>query len=188
MKAIQTRKSIRRYQEKAVSQELVTRIVEAARMAPSGNNTQPWRFIVIRDDETKEKIIQVEHNQIWMKTAPVFIACIADLEARLVKSEQIWIDEHSELPEVKLIIRDTTIAIEHMVLEAEDLGLGTCWTAWYEQEKIKEVLRLPDNKYVVAVLTLGYPELETSAKATPRKPLDSLVYYEKWGNTSADTK
>ncbi|MPN18762.1 hypothetical protein SDC9_166125 [bioreactor metagenome] len=88
------------------------------------------------------------------------------------------LDENSPLPELKLIIRDTAIAIEHVLLEAENLGLSSCWTAWFEQKDVRPILNIPPDKYVCGILTLGYAD--EAPKPRPRKPLESIVRYEKW--------
>ena len=87
-------------------------------------------------------------------------------------------DENSSLPELKQIIRDTAIAIEHILLEAESIGLSSCWTAWFAQDDIRPLLKIPSDKYVVGVITVGYSD--ENRKSTPRKPLDSMIRYEKW--------
>jgi len=113
-----------------------------------------------------------------MASAPVHLVCVADIKSRLPKSKDLYIDEDSKEFEVKQMIRDTSIAIEHMVLTATDLGLGTCWIAWFEQKDFRPVLSIPEDKYVVAVLTLGYPDEAPNPR--PRKSLEEIVHYEQW--------
>ena len=84
----------------------------------------------------------------------------------------------SPLPELKLVIRDAAIAISYMLLEAQQLNLGTCWTGWYDQEEMRAALDLPDYLYVSGVVTLGYADEEPEMR--PRKTLDEIVRYEKW--------
>jgi nitroreductase len=178
LKEIENRRSIRKYQEKPVSDAVLAQLLESARLAPSGSNTQPWRFIVVRSPERKEKIARAVHNQKWMLTAPVFIVCVADIRCRIDAGEPAILDENSPENELKLIIRDTAIAVEHMVLEAESLGLGTCWTAWFEQKDIRPLLNIPQDKYVCCVLTVGYPDEKPGPR--PRKEQAELVHYETW--------
>lgn len=175
---IRTRRSVRKYMDRPVNEELVAQILESARLAPSGSNTQPWHFIVVRLEETRRKLAEVSHKQAWMADAPVFIVCIADIRARISGGEALYVDEKSPQFELKQAIRDTSIAVEHMVLEAESIGLSTCWIAWFEQKDIRPVLNIPDDKYVLNILTLGYPD--EKPKARPRKKLDDFVHYEKW--------
>lgn len=189
MNEIQERRSIRKYKSQEVKDEDLLQIIEAARLAPSGNNTQPWRFIIIKDQQTKENIVAEDHNQKWMLTAPVFIACISDISARIVGSQSLYIDESSSEFELKQIIRDTSIAISYMLLEAQHLGLGTCWTGWYNQKEMRKVLGIPYNMYVSGILTVGYADEQPAQR--PRKELEELVCYEKWEDcygVKSDTK
>lgn len=174
---IESRRSVRSYSERAVDDKLIEALLESARLAPSGSNTQPWHFIVIQSQEMKEKVTAADHNQSWMLQAPVFIACVADIRCR-IKEGEIILDENSPLEELKQIIRDTSIAAEHIVLQAESLGLSTCWTGWYSQEDMRAALGVPSDKYVVCVITVGYSE--SAPKPTPRKSMKEILHYEKW--------
>lgn len=178
LKQIENRKSIRKYQNKKVEKEKLNQVLESARLAPSGSNTQPWTFIIIESEDTKEKLSIADHHQEWMMTAPVFIACVADIRCRIPMDTQIRLTESSPEPELKLIIRDTAIAIEHILLEAEHLGLASCWTAWFEQDTVRPILNIPDDKYVCGIITLGYGD--ETPKQRPRKKLEDMVRYEKW--------
>lgn len=178
IKAIEDRRSIRKYMNKPVEDEKLLQILESARLAPSGSNTQPWQIIVVKEQENREKVAKASYNQKWMVSAPVHLVCVADIKARLPKSKDLYIDEYSKEFEVKQMIRDTSIAIEHMALTATDLGLGTCWIAWFEQKDFRPVLNIPEDKYVVAVLTLGYPDEAPNPR--PRKSLEEIVHYEQW--------
>lgn len=175
--AIRNRRSIRRYKEQPVSDQIVRQVIESALLAPSGRHTQPWHFIVIRDPKIKAQVVSVSGDQKWMN-APVFIACIADIRARIPEGKHVVVDELSPGKELKLVLRDTAIAIEHLVLEAVDQGLGTCWVAHFQQDAIREVLNVPKDKYVVSVITLGYPDEVPADKA--RKGFAEVVHFEKW--------
>ena len=178
LEQIKNRRSIRRYLDKPVDDEKIMRLLESARLAPSGDNTQPWHFIVIKSEEVRQKLVKVSNNQKWMLTAPVFIVCVADIRTRIGDSMEMLLDENSPQLELKQIIRDTSIAVEHIVLEANNLGLGTCWVAWFTQEEIRSVLNIPSDKYVVCLLTLGYAS--ESPKERPRKKIEEMIYYENW--------
>jgi len=153
-------------------------LLDAARLAPSGNNTQPWNFIIVRSNATKSKIALVDHNQTWMIQAPVHIVCVADIGVRIQNSTEMSLQEESPMEELKQIIRDTAIAAEHIILSAESIGLSTCWTAWFKQNDIRLILDIPSDKYVVCVITVGYSE--EAPKPRPRKDLESLLHFEKW--------
>ncbi|MCL2200362.1 MAG: nitroreductase family protein [Oscillospiraceae bacterium] len=178
LQEIQKRKSTRKYTSKPVSDNQIIQLIESARLAPSGSNTQPWNFIIVRADDIKSKIAEVNNNQAWMKNAPALIVCVADIRCRIKDDSEIYLDENSDLPELKQIIRDTAIAIEHILLEAESLGLSSCWTAWFTQDGIRPVLEIPNDKYVVGVVAIGYSDGE--GKSAPRRPLESMIRHEKW--------
>jgi nitroreductase len=199
---IRIRRSIRKFKPDPIPDEKVRLLLESARLAPSGTNTQPWRFIVVRDDDTKAKLQRAAHNQRHIKRAPVIIVCCADLEA--FKEFPARVDEligSGALPErtrevfipyiekgMSTVTKDAlmvaaaanvAIAIEHIVLQAVEIGLGTCWVRWYEDEKVKEILDIPDNIEVMALLPVGIPDENPSPR--PRLRLDKMVFSETYG-------
>ena len=178
MKEIENRRSVRKYTSKKVEREALMQVLESARLAPSGSNTQPWNFIIVESQEMKEKIAAADHDQKWMLAAPVFIVCVADICCRLEPKPDMYIDEESLEPEVKMIIRDTAITIEHILLEAEHLGLATCWTGWFDQKDMRPVLNIPNDKYVCGVITVGYADENPAQR--PRRKMEDMVRYEKW--------
>lgn len=178
LKQIESRRSIRAYLDREVEEEKIVQILESARLAPSGSNTQPWVFIVVESEETREMLSHVDHHQAWMMGAPVFIVCVADIRCRMSEDIDVRLDENSPEPELKQVIRDTAIAVEHLVLEAEHLGLATCWTAWFKQEDVRPLLHIPEDKYVCAIITLGYSD--EAPKQRPRKNMEDMVRYGTW--------
>jgi nitroreductase len=176
--AIETRRSIRKYKTDPVDPALVKELLEAAQRAPSGNNTQPWRFIVVEDGAVRETLARVCHDQQWMAAAPVHIAVCADLGTR--DETVASFDEETPGMEAKRVIRDTAIAVDHMMLRAVELGLGTCWIGWYTQGAIRPLLGVPAHVFVLGILVVGYPG--ESPNLRPRRPLTELVYRGTWGN------
>lgn len=176
IKEIVDRRSIRKYLNQEVTKEQILTVLEAARLAPSGSNTQPWRFIVVTSQETKEKIVMADHNQKWMLDAPVLIVCVADISCRISETSEMVLDENTSCHELKQIIRDTAISVEHILLQATHLGLGSCWTGWYEQEAMKKALNISKDKYVVGVVTLGYAAENPAPRK--RKEMDEIVIFE----------
>jgi len=176
---IRTRTSTRKYKDTPVDDEKIRQLIESARLAPSGHNTQPWNFIIVKAEETKEQLARVNNNQTWTTAAPVFLVCVADIQSRIKDTEvKLSLHEDSDLPELKQVIRDTAIAIEHILLEAESLGLSTCWTAWFKQAEIRPILGIPSDQYVVGLITIGYAE--GPSKTPPRRPIESMIRYETW--------
>lgn len=178
LKEIEMRRSIRKYIDKQVENEKITELLEGARLAPSGNNTQPWHYILVKSDEMRRKVMEASHNQKWMLTAPIFIVCVADVRCRIKEDIDVYLDDNSPQDEVKRIIRDTSISAGYMLLQANNLGLGVCWVAEFTQEEIRPVLNIPHDKYVVGVITVGYPD--EKPKARPRKKIEDIVHYESW--------
>ena len=104
IKEIEMRRSIRKYIDKPVEEAKITQILESARLAPSGNNTQPWHYIIVRSEEMRQKVMEASHNQKWMMTAPVFIVCVADVRCRIKDDREVYINDSSPEDEVKRII------------------------------------------------------------------------------------
>ncbi len=178
IKEIEMRRSIRKYTDKPVEDKKLNEVLESGRLAPSGNNTQPWRYIVVRSEKMRQNVMVASHNQKWMLTAPVFIVCVADIRCRIKECIDVYLDDNSPEDEVKRIIRDTSISVGYMLLQANNSGLGACWVAEFTQEEIRPVLNIPSDKYVVGVITIGYPD--ETPKPRPRKKLEDIVYYERW--------
>jgi nitroreductase len=178
MKEIKERRSIRKYLAKDVPQGVLVSILENARLAPSGSNTQPWRFLVVRDETARQRIMMADHQQKWMMTAPIFLVCAADIRSRSEAPGLGALREDSKNPDIKLIIRDSAIAIEHIVLEAQHQGISTCWTAWFAQEEMQWAVNAPVGYYIAAVVTLGYAAEQPDKRA--RKALEDIVSYESW--------
>ncbi|MFV0361737.1 MAG: nitroreductase family protein [Suipraeoptans sp.] len=176
--AIENRRSVRKYKKNTpVENEKLEEVLEAGRLAPSGHNRQPWNFIVIKDDEMKKALAFVDHEQYWMTDAPILIACVGDA-AEWIGGESIYVNEEAGFMGLKRVIRDTSIAITQMMLEAENQGLNTCWTGWYQQHDVRPLLEIPEDKYVVGILVVGYGDEKPKQRA--RKPLADIVKYEKW--------
>ena len=200
--AIRKRRSIRKFKPDPISEEKIRLLLESARLAPSGTNTQPWRFIVVKDDDTKRELQEAAHNQRHIKSAPVIIVCCADLKAFKELPERVdELIESGALPErtrevfipylkkgMSTVTKDAlmiaaaanvAIAVEHIVLQAVEIGLGTCWVRWYEDNKIKEILDIPKHVEVMALLPVGVPDEEPSQR--PRQELNKIVYSETYG-------
>ncbi len=169
---IKKRKSIRKYSAKPVEKEKIIKIAEAARLSPSASNKQPWRFVAITDKELLEKAAgSLGAINSWARTAPCIIVGCS------VKKDIIthWIAE--PLSGVRYHILDMGIAMEHMVLQAEELGLSTCWVGWFDERKLKKLLNLPLNWRIASLLTLGYRAENYEPKATKRLPLDRILVF-----------
>ena len=168
-KAIESRRSIRRYQDKPVPEDLVKEVIDAARLAPSGNNAQPSNYFIVEEDITKKKLR--DNNLIrdkWVYDAPVIIVCCANPKA-YVKWVKGW-DDPNEIR----AIRDLSIASSYLVLRATELGLGTCYCGWIKHNEIKGVLGIPEHFIVPYVIALGYPAEKPNAR--PRKRIEEILF------------
>jgi nitroreductase len=161
--AIQSRRSVRKYKPHSIPSEDLHRILEAARLAPSAGNRQPWRFILVRGAEKKRTLAEVANNQTFLADAYVIVVAAADPEV----SER-WCD------------RDTMIAVEHMVLAATALGYGTCWIGAFNEENVKNLLEIPTKLRVVALVPIGKPDETPNPR--PRKEISEIFFEEEYGN------
>lgn len=177
VEAIKARTSVREYSNKAVEEEKITHVLECARLAPSWSNKQCWRFIVIRDKNIIDEIAKTTVINHWLKTAPVVIVACGDPT------------ESGSHDDLTYYMVDVSIALEHLVLGATDIGLGTCWIAGFHEQKIKEILGIPKRIRIVALTPLGYPIdrkgiveqiTKTLLRAKKRKTLDEIVHYDHW--------
>ena len=178
MKEIEERKSVRKYSPRPVEKEKLDAILESARIAPSGHNKQPWHFIVVADAKKREEVVLACRQQRWMISAPVFIVCIADIRARVQSDQPICVDEESPSFELKRVIRDTAIATSYIQLEARHQGLDTCWVGYYDQKDIRPLLGIPDDKFIVGIVTVGYADEVPVPR--PRKRMEEILHYEHW--------
>jgi len=166
--AIRTRRSVRNYQPKDVEDEKLNAVLEAARLAPSASNRQEWRFVVVKNEAAREKLMEAAKGQPFVAQAPVIIACCAET------------DEHVMTCGQKCYPIDVAIAIDHMTLQAAELDLGTCWIGAFFEEKVKEILNIPQHIKVVEMLALGYPSEPLNEEPKDRKGLQEIVKMEKW--------
>jgi len=199
MEVIRKRRSIRKFKPDPVPGELIGEILEAARLAPSGTNLQPWRFIIIKSHEKRRELLG--HTVNFVTTAPVVIACCVDLNTykqhkpqrirELTKAgafsgvdlnfedgDKYWKQREALVAhEVREYVSiNCAVAIQQLVLRATDLGLGTCWVMMFDQSAVKSILDLGDDIEVLALIPLGYPEQDPSPR--PRLPLEDLLIKE----------
>ena len=166
MDAIKARRSIRKYQSKPIEEEKLAQILEAGRLAPAANNAQQWKFVVVRDAGLINKLVPACGGQSFIAEAPVvLVVCAIGDERRMYCGQYA-------------ATIDCSIALSFMVLEATELGLGTCWLGYFNNDKVKRVLRIPDDVNVVAVTPLGYAD--ESPAIRPRKAISEVVAYDGW--------
>lgn len=179
IEAIKNRKSVRKYKDMNVPDEKLMEIMHSARIAPSGSNTQPWKYIIVKSKETIKKLTEASNHQTWMETAPIHIVAVADIECRVKDDKSLSLDENTDIFELKQIIRDLAFSIEHILLEAVNQELDTCVVADFTQENIRPLLNIPKNKFVVAIITLGYAQTKY-IEEHKRKDIEDIICYESW--------
>jgi nitroreductase len=167
IEAIKTRKSVRAYLDKPVEDEKINLVMEAARLAPSASNKQEWRFVIVRELETRNKIAERAGKQAFVGEAPVLIVACADTDEHIMPCGQLSYPI------------DVAIALDHISLAAVELGLGTCWIGMFDEKLVKEALGIPEKVRVVELMTLGYPA-DPGAVTKKRLPFSRIVKYERW--------
>jgi len=165
--AIKKRHSIRKYKPDAVNEDILTRILDAAHTAPSGKNGQPWRFIVVRNEELRKKLVAPCRDQAFIAEAPVIIVGCANEDESYQKQGNY----------MKSWAIDLALAFDHLMLAAAVEGLGTCWIGAFVEEEVKKALNIPEQLRVVGLTPLGYAATEPKPK--PRKPLQEIVFYDQ---------
>ncbi|MBL7005564.1 MAG: nitroreductase family protein [Spirochaetia bacterium] len=166
--AMKTRKSVRSYQSRSVEKDKVDRILEAAHIAPSAMNLQEWRIVVVTDSSTIRKIVEgAVPSQKFIAETPLLFVCCAETDKANMKCGH---------PRYAV---DLSIAVDHMMLAAVEIGLGTCWIGGFTQQPVKDILNIPEEIEVFALLPVGYPD-DPSAAAKRRKSIDEIVCYDTW--------
>ncbi len=191
MEVIKARRSIRKFKSTPVSDENITQLLEAARLAPSGSNLQPWRFVIVKSPEIKEKLRHTTPYK-FAVSAPVLLACCVNLKASDKKNNRIMellkngIFDDVEIGDLSsynkektgevlkgYLVMNVAIAIQNMILRAVELGLSTCWIGGFDSEEAHKILDLEAHLAVVALLPVGYPDQSPSPR--PRLTLEELI-------------
>ncbi len=164
--AISRRSSVRAYKNTDVEEDKLRKVLEAARLSPSASNRQEWKFVVVKNRETRKNLARAAFGQSFIGEAPVVIvACGTDAKSVMGCGQPT----HTV---------DVSIACAFMILQAYELGLGTCWIGAFKEDEVKKILKIPKQVRVVAMTPLGYPDEPASPK--DRKTLDQIVCYETY--------
>jgi nitroreductase len=173
---LETRRSTRSFDSRPVKPEHLIAICEAARLAPSACNSQTWRFVAVTDKGLIQKICDTAMRPVisnrWLREAPLVIVGCSQLD--LIANQIGTLVTGIEYYQI-----DLGIAMEHMVLKATDLGLGTCWIGWFKANKLKKILDIPEKVKVSAMLAVGYPK-DVPVRKRIRKPMERLLFADKW--------
>jgi len=160
------RMSVRAYKTTVPEHELVMKVLEAARLAPSAANKQPRHVIVIRDEKKRTELAEAYPREWFWKAPVILVMCVEPAKAWARADGKNYADV------------DGAIAMDHMTLCAADLGLGTCWVAAFDPVKLRRILGLPAGVEPLAMSPLGYSAEAPRAKS--RKPMKELLRHDKW--------
>jgi nitroreductase len=164
--AIKGRRSVRSYKNQEVENDKIEKILEAGRLSPSANNRQEWKFIVVKNTDTKKRLARAAMNQPFVGQAPVvLVACATESKAVMTCGHPTY-------------AVDVSIAFAYMLLQAYELGLGTCWIGAFREDEVKSILGVPKDVRVVALSPCGYAA--TDAVARSRKRLDEITCFEMY--------
>jgi Nitroreductase len=195
---IKQRRSIRKFKDEPIPNNLIRELIDAGRLAPSGLNVQPWRYIIAKSKENREKIAQAIPSS-HVGSAPILIICCIDtqafsaLPARIneLKETGAFLGTARENSDFKDVLENknidisylkinmalnAAISIDHIILKATDLGLGSCWLGVFDESKIREFTGLDDCYYVTAVIAVGYPD--QSPPPRPRLSIEEILVKE----------
>ncbi len=175
---ILTRQSVRRYSPTAVEDSLILQCLEAARMAPSASNSQPWHFIVVNQEPLRTEVAKATFSDIQLinkftLTAPVMVVMVME-KARLITRLAMLVKK-KEWPLI-----DIGIAAEHFCLQAAELGLGTCMIGWFDEKKLQKLLNIPSGKSIGLVISAGYPEEGYKLRTKVRKGPDEIISWNAY--------
>jgi len=166
LEVIIRRQSVRSYQEKEIQEAVLNQVLEAGRLAPSANNKQDWKFIIVRDKNLKEKIVSACKNQKFVGEASVVIVGCATNP-----SNKMGCGEYSYPV-------DLAIALDHMSLQATSLGLGSCWIGNFYENQVKEILGIPKDFRIVGLMPIGY--IKELGEKRARKHLSEIICNDKY--------
>ncbi|MEE8232140.1 MAG: nitroreductase family protein [Thermoplasmata archaeon] len=162
---IRGRVAVRSFTDQEVPEEMVLRVLEAGRWAPSSKNSQPWHFVVVRDRATLRELSRLTQTGPYLAKAPMAIV-VAMIGAKF--------------PEA-----DAGRAIQNMMLAAWDQGLGACWVANFDQARTRQLLGLPEDAVVITAFPMGFPTAEATRRGKRRKPLAEIASWDKYGQPRA---
>lgn len=170
LEAIKGRRSIRAFKNQEVPEEIIKKLIEAARWAPSAGNIQPWKFVVVRKPEIKRRLAEAALGQTFIEEAPVAIVVCAD--------ENRSMHGYGMRGKTLYCIQDTAAATQNILLAAYSFGLGTCWVGAFREEEVREILKIPSGIRPVAIIPVGYPD--ESPMPRSRRSISQIIHYESF--------
>ncbi|MBN2281742.1 MAG: nitroreductase family protein [Candidatus Marinimicrobia bacterium] len=176
LELVKKRKSTRKYAKEPVPDEAIEKCLEAARLAPSACNSQPWKFIVVKQQQLRERVVRECFNGVYAINSFVKKANVLIVVVR--QKSNYTSSLGGKLREVDFGLIDIGIACDHLTLQAEEMGIGSCWIGWFNEKALKKILDVSKKDKIDIVLSLGYPE-EDYIKPKKRKTLEETREYIK---------
>ena len=167
---IKTRRAVRKFEKKEVTWEEISMILDAGRLAPSSGNLQNWKFIVALDEGKKKSVAEACVNQDWIASAPVIIVVVGEHE----KGKRFYGKRGAEL----YTSQNCAAAAQNMLLEAHNLGLGSCWVGGFNEDQIRRIFGMPEEVTPYVVIPIGYAEEEAEEPA--KFPIENVTYFNGW--------
>ena len=178
---VHQRRSVRRYSERPIAKEDLLKCIEAARLAPSGCNSQPWHFIMIDEPALRKRVAERIFSGLYSmnkfaKEAPVLVAVVSE-------KEQFLASFGGQVRDTRYCLVDIGIACEHLILQAQEFGIGSCWIGWFDEKALKEEMKISKNKKIDIVISLGYPGEDKIVPKT-RKLLEDVSSFNAYRQSS----
>jgi len=175
---IKHRKSVRDFLDRPVEREKITLCLEAARLAPSACNSQPWQFVIVDDRPLRDRLCQAAFGGVYFinsfaKTAPVIAAVVSEKGKFIARIGGMFRG-------TRYYLIDIGVACEHFVLQAKELGLGTCWIGWFNERAVKSILNIPQRKKVDVLIALGYYDRGKLGPEHDREPVDKIASFNSY--------
>ncbi len=175
---VKQRRSVREFLNDPVDRDTVMMCLEAARLAPSACNSQPWRFIVVDDDQVRERLCKGAFRGLhffnsFARTAPVIVVIVSEKSRFLARLG-------GRIKDTRYYLLDIGIAGEHLILQAQELGLGTCWIGWFNEKAVKSVLDIPNNRKIDVMIALGYYDRQKMKSEQTRYPIEELISFNTY--------
>jgi len=171
LEVLRARRSVRSFRDEPIDRQVLLRVLEAGRIAPSAKNMQEWRFVVVQDRATRERLVRACADQTFVAEAAAAIACCGTVTDYTMRCGQ------------RTYPIDVAIAIDHMVIQATAEGLGTCWIGAFYEDQVREILGIPPGVRIVQMLVIGRPREPIAASpsaAKRRKKLEEIVCWDRW--------
>lgn len=174
---VKQRQSVRKYQDKDIPHRVIDKCLEAARLAPSASNSQPWKWIIVDQPDVLAPVAKACND---MKAINKFVAGAKAIAVIVLEKPKLITRIATTIKKREWSLIDVGIAAEHFCLQATELGLGTCMIGWYNEKKIQEVLEIPKNKSIALLIAMGYPPEDYENRVKIRKSLDEIKSNNKY--------